>query len=91
MLDKTISSSQQVNIFIYIILVACRVTEYSHWSPCSVTCGKGIRMRTRHYVDPIQAQKSDCNQQLVSKEMCSGQLPDCGYDLVSVIYLTNVK
>lgn len=69
-----------VNVVVYYFnLVACRVTEYSDWSPCSVTCGKGIRMRSRQYMDPMQAEKAGCNQQLVFKEMCSADIPDCGY------------
>ncbi|XP_050298607.1 spondin-1 [Anthonomus grandis grandis] len=55
----------------------CAVTEYSAWSDCSVSCGKGLRMRTRQYVMPQKAQMFQCNRQLISKEMCVAAIPEC--------------
>lgn len=56
------------------------MTEYSDWSECSVTCGKGLRMRTREYRMPQKAQMFNCNRQLISKEMCVAAVPECeGY------------
>nr|XP_018909350.1 PREDICTED: spondin-1 [Bemisia tabaci] len=55
----------------------CAVTPYSEWSNCSEVCGKGLRMRTRQYVQPTKAKMSGCNRQLVSKEMCLGSDPSC--------------
>ncbi|KAM7345975.1 extracellular matrix protein f-spondin isoform 1-T3 [Cochliomyia hominivorax] len=58
--------------------IECRVTDYSDWAPCSVTCGKGIRMRSRQYVNPEKAEMAKCSRQLVSKEMCVADIPECG-------------
>ncbi|XP_030767480.1 spondin-1 isoform X2 [Sitophilus oryzae] len=55
----------------------CAVTEYSSWSECSVTCGKGLRMRTREYKIPQKAKMFECNRQLISKEMCVATIPEC--------------
>ncbi|XP_064537926.1 spondin-1 [Drosophila montana] len=55
----------------------CRVSNYNAWSPCSVSCGKGIRMRSRQYQNPERAQQGQCTRQLVSKEMCVAAVPEC--------------
>ncbi|XP_052838222.1 spondin-1 [Drosophila gunungcola] len=55
----------------------CRVSDYSAWSACSVSCGKGIRMRNRQYLYPAAADQSKCSRQLVSKEMCVASIPEC--------------
>ncbi|EZA49891.1 hypothetical protein DMN91_012061 [Ooceraea biroi] len=57
--------------------VECQTTEYTPWTSCSVTCGKGLRMRTRSYRMPEKAAMFNCNRQLVSKEMCVASIPEC--------------
>lgn len=40
-------------------------------------------MRTREYIDQKMAEMAGCNQQLIFKEMCSADIPDCGYAFIS--------
>jgi hypothetical protein len=48
----------------------CRFTEWSDWSSCSSNCGKGIRTRTRSFLDD-QAHLAGCSQSdLIEKEIC---------------------
>lgn len=50
--------------------VECRVTEWTEFTPCSASCGPGIRMRSRHFHNPQMAEMKDCVVQLVDKSSC---------------------
>ncbi|KAL4103639.1 hypothetical protein QTP88_018995 [Uroleucon formosanum] len=55
----------------------CAVSKYSEWDKCNVACGKGLRSRTRKYLNETAAQQFGCDRQLVSKEMCLSSVPIC--------------
>jgi len=55
----------------------CAAGQWSAWSGCSVTCGKGISSRQRGYSDPFAADTAGCDTQLQQKIMCSASVPLC--------------
>jgi hypothetical protein len=53
----------------------CAVSEWSDWSPCSVTCGKGTHTRSRAYKDSMGRKK--CNLETRQSKSCVGVLEEC--------------
>lgn len=59
----------------------CRTTPWSVWSECSASCGIGITMRTRTFVNP-QGRKRCPHITIVEKNKC--MRPECTYEQVEL-------
>lgn len=58
----------------------CPLTPWSDWSPCSVTCGKGVQIRTRLLlVEPEKEAECRSKKELNQQRQCSTR-QDCVFD-----------
>ena len=53
----------------------CAATEWSNWSPCSATCGEGVRERRRYYMKSESA--NTCNRDMAETDSCDAKIRDC--------------
>lgn len=61
----------------------CAVSDWEPWSDCTATCGEGLKMRTRHFLDRAGTKKCP-HVSLIEKEKCME--PPCTYnELVSIL------
>ncbi|XP_031770909.1 spondin-1 isoform X4 [Apis florea] len=56
---------------------ACKVTSWHPWEACSVTCGRGTRLRQRFYEDKVAATQNKCNVSLTGRAKCQGESLHC--------------
>lgn len=58
----------------------CPLTPWSDWSPCSVTCGKGVQIRTRLLlVEPEKEVECKSKKELNQQRQCATR-QDCVFD-----------
>lgn len=58
----------------------CPLTPWSDWSPCSVTCGKGVQIRTRLLlVEPEKEAECKRRKELNQQRQCATR-QDCVFD-----------
>ena len=57
---------------VFILLVTCVMSNWSDFTPCSVTCGEGTKSRSR----TVEVAAPDCPDNLLEEDVCYEG--DCG-------------
>jgi len=55
----------------------CAVSNWYPWGTCSVTCGKGLKIRYRQYVNEDAAKRHHCSAKLRESNHCYGVMTTC--------------
>uniref|UniRef100_A0A034VJ66 Spondin-1 n=1 Tax=Bactrocera dorsalis TaxID=27457 RepID=A0A034VJ66_BACDO len=59
----------------------CAISDWGEWSSCSATCGAGVIVRTRHYLNPRAKKKCQKVSRVRLQETRKCEGPECGGDL----------
>lgn len=53
----------------------CETEPWSEWSPCSVTCGRGVKYKQRRYIN--EESKYNCHRKLTERASCEAVQKYC--------------
>lgn len=54
----------------------CATSEWTGWSECSTTCGKGYELRTRRFLNRMGRKKCP-HVETMDRRNCAGSVPTC--------------
>ncbi|XP_014248718.1 spondin-1 [Cimex lectularius] len=60
-------------------VVDCKVSHWSAWSACSVSCGRGLRQKTRQIIMNARNGGKDCPKKLLRRKRCNAGPCTTGY------------
>ncbi|KYQ47437.1 Spondin-1 [Trachymyrmex zeteki] len=74
--DDTLTDTDNNKCFLYV--KACEVSSWDEWGECSVSCGKGIKLRQRRFRNEAAAFANKCSTSLTDRRACyNSQNPYC--------------
>ena len=61
------------NFFLCLVRVDCKLSEWTEWGECSVSCGGGIKTRTKTVLIDAKFGGDECPKDREQIEQCNSQ------------------